>query len=88
MLPQKTENFQIKNSDIFHISSQSTDYGYSFIPPRRGCSNEYPQSVFISNIRKIMYTVNPTFTILKWDLSGSKLRRRIFVMDNKVGPAH
>ena len=26
--PPKTENFPIKNSDIFHISAQNTDCGY------------------------------------------------------------
>ena len=30
---------------IFHISAQSIDYGYSLEPPRRGGSNEYPQSM-------------------------------------------
>ena len=44
--PPKTENFQVKNSDIFHISAQNIDCGYSLEPPRRGGSNEYPQSVF------------------------------------------
>ena len=57
--------FQIKNSDIFVISAQNIDCGYSnrlddiFVisaqnidcgyslePPRRGGSNEYPQSMF------------------------------------------
>ena len=28
ILPPKNENFQIKNSDIFHISAQNTDCGY------------------------------------------------------------
>ena len=32
---QKNENFQIKNSDIFHISAQNIDCGYSLEPPRR-----------------------------------------------------
>ena len=32
--PQKTENFQIKNSDIFHISAQNINCGYSLEPPR------------------------------------------------------
>ena len=60
---QKTENFQIKNSDIFHISAQNMDCGYSLEPPRRGGSNEYPQSMFNAVIRKITYTpVNPSFT--------------------------
>ena len=31
---------------IFLISAQNTDYGYSLEPPRRGGSNEYPQSMF------------------------------------------
>ena len=44
--PPKNENFQIKNSDIFHISAQNIDCGYSLEPPRRGGSNEYPQSMF------------------------------------------
>ena len=43
---QKIENFQIKNSDIFHISAQNIDCGYSLEPLRRGGSNEYPQSMF------------------------------------------
>ena len=42
----KKENFQIKNSDIFHIFTHIIDCGYSLEPPRRGGSNEYPQSMF------------------------------------------
>ena len=42
----KTENFQIKNSDIFHISAQDIDCGYSLELPCQGSSNEYPQSMF------------------------------------------
>ena len=34
ILPPKNENFQIKNSDIFHISAQNIDCGYSLEPPR------------------------------------------------------
>ena len=30
----KTENFPIKTSDIFHISAQNIDCGYSLEPPR------------------------------------------------------
>ena len=62
---KKRENFQIKNSDIFHIFfSQNIDCRYSLEPPRRGGSNEYSQSMFFSKIIKIMYTpVNPSFTI-------------------------
>ena len=65
------ENFTTKNwkcSDkkfwYFHISAQNIDCGYSLEPPRRGGSNEYQQSMFWAEIRKIMCTpVNPSFTI-------------------------
>ena len=61
---KKNENFQIKNSDIFHIFAQNIDCGYSLEPPRRGGSNEHPQSVFRAEIRKVMYTpLNPSFNI-------------------------
>ena len=33
-LQPKKENFQIKNSDIFHISVQNIDCGYLLEPPR------------------------------------------------------
>ena len=36
----------MKTSDIFHISAQNIDCGYSLEPPQRGGSNEYPQSMF------------------------------------------
>ena len=64
ILQPKKENFQIKNSDIFHFSSKNIHFGYSLEPPRRGGSNEYPQSMLFSKIRKIMYTpVNPSFDV-------------------------
>ena len=60
----KKEHFQIKNSDIFHISAQNIDCGYSLEPPRRGGSNEYHNPCCYAKIRKIMYTyVNPSLTI-------------------------
>ena len=64
ILPPENENFQIKTSDIFHISAQNIDCGYPLEPPRRGGSNEYPKSMFLSRNKKIMYTpVNPSFII-------------------------
>ena len=36
----KIKNFQIKISDIFLLSAQNIDCGYSLEPPRRGGSNE------------------------------------------------
>ena len=52
ILPQENENFQIKNSDIFDNSAQNIDCVYSLEPPRRGGSNEYPQSMFLSRNKK------------------------------------
>ena len=61
---KKKGNFRLKNANIFHISAQNIDCGYPLEPPRRGGSNEYPQSMFWAEIRKIMYTpVNPSFII-------------------------
>ena len=63
-LPKNDFFFSDNKTDIFHISAQNIDYGYSLEPPRRGGSNEYLQSMFYAVIRKIMYTlVNPSFTI-------------------------
>ena len=62
--PPKNWKFSDKNSDIFHISAQNIDCGYSLELPCWGSSNEYPQSMFLSRNKKIMYTpVNPSFTI-------------------------
>ena len=49
ILQPKKENFQIKYSDIFHISAQNIDCGYSLESPWRGGSKEYPQSMFLAN---------------------------------------
>ena len=47
-LALKIENFQLKNFDIFLIFAPNIDCGYTLEPPRRGGSNEYPQSMFWS----------------------------------------
>ena len=62
---QKHENFRIKKSDIFHISAQNIDCGYSLEPPRQGVdANVCDQKPSGAEIRKIMYTpVNPSFAI-------------------------
>ena len=38
----KNWGFSDKNSDMFRISTQNIDCGYSLDPLRRGGSNEYP----------------------------------------------
>ena len=60
----KNENFHQKNLDIFLIFAQNIDCGYTLEPPRRGGSNEYPQSMFWSKNKKNRYTpANPSLTI-------------------------
>ena len=61
ILPPNDENFQIKkNSDIFIISAQNKNCGYS---PRSGGSNEFPQSMFLS--RNNVYPCKPQFYYIK-----------------------
>ena len=44
--------FSDKTSDIFHISAQNIDCGYSLEPPRQGGSNEYHNLWFLAETRK------------------------------------
>ena len=43
---KKKGKFSDKKFWYFHIYAQNIDCGYSLEPPRRGGSNEYPQSMF------------------------------------------
>ena len=71
---KKYENFQIKNSDILHISAQNIDFGYSLEPPRWGGSNEYPQSMFLSrNKKNNVYPYKPQFYHIKVGFKGVKI---------------
>ena len=80
ILPPKNENFQIKTL-IFFIFLLKTDCGYSLEPPRRGGSNEFPQSIFLSrNKKNNVYPCKPQFYSIKWGLRGSTLYRHVFVM--------
>ena len=79
--PPKTENFQVKNSDIFHISAQNIDCGYSLEPPRRGGSNEYPQSMFLSrNNKNNVYPCKPQSYYIKVGFKGVKIIQACFLM--------
>ena len=51
--------------------AQNIDCGYKLEPPRRGGSNEYPQSMFWSKNKKNRYTPPyPSFTIIKVGYKG------------------
>ena len=69
----KNWKFSDKNSDIFQISTQNIDCGYSLEPPRGG-SNEYPQSTFLSrNKKKSVYPCKPQFSYVKVGFKGVKI---------------
>ena len=60
----KKEKFNEIIFDIFLIFAQNIDCGYSLESPRRGGSNEYPQSMFLSKNKKNGYTLAyPRFAI-------------------------
>ena len=66
--------FQIKKSDIFHISAQNIDCGYSLELPRWGSSNEYPQSMFLNrNNNNNVYPCKPQFYYIKVGFKGVKI---------------
>ena len=74
ILPPKNGNFYKKYSDIFNISAQNIDCGYSLDLPRRGGSNEYPQSMFLSrNKKNNVYPCQPQFYYIKVGLKGVKI---------------
>ena len=71
---QKTENFQMKNSDNFHISAQNIDCGYSLEPPLRGGSNEFSQSMFLSrNKKNNVYLSKSQFYYIKVGFKAVKI---------------
>ena len=64
----------MKNTDNFHISAQNIDCEYSLEPPRRGGSNEYPQSMFLSRDKKNnVYPCKPQFYYIKVGFKGVKI---------------
>ena len=72
-LTTQKRKFQIEYSDIFHISAQNIDCGYSLEPPRRGGSNEYSQSMFFGKIRNNIYPCKPQFYYIKVGFKGVKI---------------
>ena len=74
ILSPKMAIFQIKKSDIFHISAQNIVCGYSLEPPRQGGSNECPQSMFLSrNKKNNVYPCKPQFYYIKVGFKGVQI---------------
>ena len=67
----------------FLISAQNIDCGYSLEPPRRGGSNEYPQSMFWAEIWKRYQIFSLKIYIFWWQKFSVHLNRRVFVMRKK-----
>ena len=73
--------FRLKKSHIFHISAQIIDseYSYSVEPHRRGGSNEYPQSMFLSrNKKNNVYPCKPQFYYIKVGFKGVNIIKACF----------
>ena len=63
----------MKNTDIFQVFVQNIDCGYSLEPPRRGGSNGYPQSMFLSrNKKNNVYPCKPQFYYIKVGFKGGQ----------------
>ena len=70
LLP-KTNTFQIKILIFFIFLLKKVDCGYSLEPPRRGGSNEYPQSMFLSrNKKNNLFSCKPHFYYIKVGFKG------------------
>ena len=65
---------------IFLILLQNIDCEYSLEPPRRGGSNEYPQSMFLARNMKISEFLSENFHFLVIKFSVY-LNRLVFVMN-------
>ena len=87
ILPPKNEKFQIKNSDIFYISAQNIDCGYSLEPHRRGeavltsthnlCFEQKYKKYRIFFLRRNkknnVYLCKPQFYYIKVEFKGVKI---------------
>ena len=74
ILQPKRGKFSDKKFWYFHISAQNIDCRYSLEPPRRGGSNEYPQSMFLSSNKKNnVYPCKPQFYYIKMGFKGVKI---------------
>ena len=61
-------------TDIFHISAQNIDCGYSLEPPRLGRSNEHLHSTFLNRNKKHnVYPYKPQFYYIKVEFKGLKI---------------
>ena len=78
ILQPKKENLQIKNWYFSYFCSKHS--GYLLEPRQWGSFNEYPQSMFLSKIRKNnVYACKPQFYYIKVGFKGAQIYIGIFV---------
>ena len=66
---------------IFLNFAQNIDCGYTLEPPRRGRSNEYPQSMFWGkNKKKYVYPYIPQFYCIKVGIRGYLFNGLVFLV--------
>ena len=68
----------MKKNDIFLIFAQNIDCGYTLEPPRRGGSNEYPQSMFWSKNKKLGKALHTPVLLYKRVVQGDKYYTDMF----------
>ena len=64
--------------DIILIFAENIDCGYTLESPRRGGSNEYPQSMFSAKIRKIGIPLQTPVLLYKSRVQGVFIARTCF----------
>ena len=70
-----------ENMPIFLVFAQNIDCVYTLEPPRRGSSNEYPQSMFWSNNRKIGIHLHTPVLLYESGVQGGYTEHgHVFVM--------
>ena len=80
----KNVNFQMIIFNIFLIFAQNINCGYTLEPPQLGGSNEYPQSMFWSKIKKKVYPCKPQFYYIKVGCKGVFVTRTCFLDVKRV----
>ena len=73
---RKNVHFQMTIFNIFLIFAQNIDCGYTLEPPH---SNEYPQSMFWSKNKEIVYPGKPQFYYIKVGCKGVFVTRTCFL---------
>ena len=92
ILPLKNEHFQMKTSGSVLISALNVDCGYLLEPPRRGGSNEYPQSMFLNRNKKTnVYPCKPQFYCIEVGFKGVRFLVvfswwSVWILPVKYGP--